>query len=137
MAGFLLQSRLSLGGTDFVGFVHSIQATHSQDEIDDTVFGDTFKNRIAGLQDYSLSVGLRDDLTDDGVDEDVFALWASNPSLAVEWGYLQSFTESATNPEYQCTMMLTNDQAGGGVGEGANRTLQLVISSGSITRDVV
>jgi hypothetical protein len=136
MAHFMLQSRLSLGGTDFAGHVHSLQATHTQAELDDTVFGDTFKNRIAGLQDYQMAIGLKDDVADNDVDEDIFALWASNGALAVQWGYEQSFTETATNPEYQFTAMLLSDQAGGNVGEEAPRSLSIAIASGSITRDV-
>lgn len=136
MAHFMLRSCLSLGGSDMVSHLFSLQATHSQAELDDTVFADTFKNRIAGLQDYAMSVSLHDDLTDNGLDEIIFALWASNGSIAVEWGYLQSFTEAANNPEYQLTMMLLSDQVGGGVGEEANRSVSLAISSGAVTRDV-
>jgi len=74
----MLLSRLSLGGTDFVGHVHSLTANHTQDELDDTTFDDTFHARIAGLQDYQQSVGFLDDLADNDVDEDIFALWATN-----------------------------------------------------------
>lgn len=136
MAHFQLLSRLSLGGTDFAGHLFSLTATHTQAEIDDTIFGDTFRNRICGLQDYEMAIGLRDDIADNEVDEDIFALWASNGSLAVQWGYLQSFTESATNPEYQFTGMLTSDQVGGSVGEGANRQLNVKMAAGDLTRDV-
>jgi hypothetical protein len=136
MAHFMLQSRLSLGGTDFAGHVASMNATHTQKDIDDTVFGDTFENCIAGLQRYEQAITLRDDLTDNEVDEDIFALWSSNGSLAVEWGFLQSFTEAANNPEYQYTAMLLSCQSGGGVGEGASLQLQLRLASGSVTRDV-
>jgi hypothetical protein len=82
-----------------------------------------------------MSVGLHDDITDNLVDEILFAFWASN-SIAVQWGIAQSFTETASNPEYQLTMMLTSDQAGGSVGEEAGRQLSLAIASGSVTRDV-
>lgn len=136
MAHFMLLSRLSLGGTDFVGHVHNLTATHTQAELDDTTFDDTFKARIGGLQDYQQAVGLRDDLADNDVDEDIFALWATNGALAVQWGYLQSFTETATNPEYQYTAIMLSDQVGGGVGEEANRSIQLAIASGTVTRDV-
>ena len=136
MSHFMLQSRLSIGGNDMVGHLTSLTATHSQAELDDTVLGDTFKNRLAGLQDYQLSVGLNDDIADDDLDEDTFALWATNGSLAIQWGYLQSFTESPTNPEYQFTGILLSDQVGGGVGEEAKRQWSIAIASGSLTRDI-
>ena len=141
MAHQLLQCRLGIGGSSFVGHVSSVSATHSQEEIDDTVFVDTFKNWIAGLQEYENAIGLRDDVADNLVDELVFALWAANtsgPGVAVAWGYNIATlgTSTASDPEYQYTGLLLSDQAGGGVGEGANRSLSLKIASGTITRDI-
>ena len=136
MAHLMLASRLSLGGSDMVSHLNSLTATHTQADLDDTVFADTFKNRIGGLQDYQMAAGLLDDLADNDLDEIMFAFWAAN-SIAVQWGYLQSFTESAVNPEYQLTMQLLSDQVGGGVGEEAKRSISLAIASGTLTRDVV
>jgi hypothetical protein len=135
MAHQMLATRLSLGGTDMVSDLHSLTATHTAAELDDTVFADTFKNRIAGLQDYTMQIGLHDDIADNLVDEILFAFWASN-SIAVLWGIAQSFTETANNPEYGLTMMMLSDQAGGSVGEEARRQISLAIASGSVTRDV-
>src|SRR4051812_10105609 len=120
MSHFMLASSISLGGNEMASHLMSLQATHTQADLDDTVFADTFKNRIGGLQDYQMTLGLFDELADNDLDEIMFAIWSSN-STAILWRYLQSATESAVNPEYGFTAILTSDQVGGGVGEEAKR----------------
>lgn len=135
MSHFMLTSSLNLGGTEMSSHLMNLQATHSQADLDDTTFADTFKNRIGGLQDYQMSVGFFDELADNDLDEIMFAFWSSN-SVAIQWRYLQSATESAINPEYGFTGMILNDQVGGGVGEEAKRSVSIAMQSGALTRDV-
>jgi hypothetical protein len=116
-------------------YLNSLSVTHTQADLDDTLFSGTFKARIGGLQDYQMSAGFLDDITDNLLDEIIFAIWSSN-STAVQWRYLQSATETASNPEYQTTMILLSDQVGGGVGEEAKRSCSLSIASGAVVRDV-
>jgi hypothetical protein len=135
LAHFLLASSMNVGAAEFAASdLFSLQATHSQEELDNTIFASTFKGRMGGLQDYQLAVGAFDDLADNALDELVFALWGTTP--VVLWRYLQSATESATNPEYGATMMLTNDQVGGSVGEKAKRQMTFMIASGVLARDI-
>jgi len=116
-------------------YLNSLQVTHSVADLDDTLFSGTFKARLPGLQDYQMSAGFLDDIADNLIDEIMFAFWASN-SIATIWRYTQNATESASNPEYNATMMLLSDQVGGGVGEIAKRSCSLAIASGTVTRDI-
>ncbi len=134
MAHFMLATSASIGGSEMANYLNSFQATHSQADLDDTLFSGSFKARIGGLQDYQANAGYLDDITDNLLDEIVFAWWGTY--LAVQWRYTQSATEGVSNPEYGLTMMLLSDQVGGGVGEEAKRTQSLAISSGTVTRDV-
>lgn len=135
MAHFMLAASMNVGGSEFAASdLFSLQATHSQEELDNTIFASTFKGRLGGLQDYQLAIGAFDDLADNALDELVFALWSTTP--AVQWRYLQSATETATNPEYGATMMLLSDQVGGTVGEKAKRQMQFAIASGVLARDI-
>lgn len=135
MAHFMLAASMNVGGSEFAASdLFSLQATHSQADLDNTIFASTFKARFPGLQDYQLAVGAFDDLADNALDELVFALWATTP--VVLWRYTQSATEGVTNPEYGATMMLLSDQVGGSVGEKAKRQMQFAIASGVVARDI-
>jgi hypothetical protein len=135
MAHFMLASSLSLGGSEMANYLNSLQSTHSQADLDDTLFSGSFKARIGGLQDYQQSAGFLDDYADNLLDEIMFAFWSAN-SIAVQWRYGQNTTETASNPEYGYTAMLLSDQTGGGVGEEAKRSCSLAIASGALTRDI-
>src|SRR6187399_3064107 len=130
MAHFMLATSASIGGSEMANYLNSFQFTHSQADLDDTLFSSTFKARIGGLQDAQASLGYLDDVTDNLLDEIVFAWWGT--PQAVQWRYTQSATEGVSNPEYGLTMLLLNDQVGGGVGEEAKRTQSMAISSGVI-----
>lgn len=136
MAHQMLASRLSLGGSDMVADLFQATLTRTQAELDNTVFANTFKARLSGLKDVQMSVGVFDDIADNLVDEIIDGLFSA-ASVAVVFGIAQSFTESASNPEYQFTGLLFSDQLGGAVGEEAKRNLSLAISSGSLVRDIV
>ena len=134
MSHFMLATSASMGGSEMANYLNSFQANHSQVDLDDTLFSGTFKARLPGLQDYQMTAGFFDDITDNLLDEIVFAWWGT--PQAVLWRYTQSATETANNPEYGLTAMLSSDQAGGGVGEEAKRSQTWLISSGTVTRDI-
>ncbi len=135
MSHQMLASGISLGGSEMTNYLNSLSVTHSQADLDNTLFSDTFKARIGGLQDYQISAGFLDDIADNLIDEIMFAFWSAN-SIATIWRYTQNTTETTSNPEYDATMMLLSDQVGGGVGEIAKRTCSLAIASGSVSRDI-
>ncbi len=132
----MLASGLSLGGGEMTNYLMGLTVTHSQVDLDDTLFSGTFKARIGGLQDYQLAATFADDITDNLIDEIFFAFWSAN-SIAGIWRYTQNTTEGVSNPEYDATLMLLSDQVGGNVGELAKRTCSLAIASGTVTRDIV
>lgn len=136
MSHQMLACRLKLGGSDMVADVFQAQLNRTQAELDNTVFANTWKARISGLKDVQLSASVFDDIADNLVDEIVDGLFTSNPSIAIEFGIAQSFTEGVNNPEYQFTSMILSDSMGGNVGEEAKRALAFAISSGSLVRDI-
>ena len=93
-------SFISLGGTDMSSDGTSISDAHSTDLPEDTSFADTFKQRLIGLQDYQLSLEFNQNYVDDGLDEDLEALKATN--FAVLWRPDDAVVGTG-NPEYQFT----------------------------------
>lgn len=70
----VLKGFLSMGGTNIHPDTLAFNTSHSVELVDDTVFGDTFKQRLIGLQDYQLSFEAENDHADDLLDEDIEAL---------------------------------------------------------------
>ena len=134
MAHFPFNGYISLAAQDQSAHCFQMTVNHTQEEIEDTVFGaPNFKARIVGFQDLELGLQFREELTDDLLDEDVAALFGT--TFAVEYRYKQG-GRSANNPGYTATMMLTQEQAGGTIGAGAQKSITLKIASGSITRNI-
>ena len=126
---------LSLGGEDVSEHLRSIQANHSQDTPEDPVMGDAYKNRLAGVRDYGVTPTFSDDYAAGSLDEIIDGLFGA--PFAVAWRP-KNEAISASNPEFQFTGLLSSDQAGGGFGDAAMRTLgAIMISSGVPTRDIV
>lgn len=139
MAAFtLVDVYLNITGPgDISAYLQQLNVTHSQAEVEasgmTTSGAQPFRERLVGLQDYAMSVVIKDDLADNGIDEDFFALWGT--TFAVAWRY-HNTDISDTNPEYQTTMTLTMEAVGGNVGDLAKRSFNMVIASGVVTRDV-
>jgi hypothetical protein len=127
-------SYLSLGGTVVSTDSTSINPTQSAELQDDTCFGDTFHQRLVGLQDYQLQVELNNDYADDALDEDIEALLGT--SFAVAWKPVAT-TISTSNPEYQFTGAISSINKTHAVGQITKISLTIMIStSAGVTRDV-
>jgi hypothetical protein len=135
MGTFMNQSRLSLGGSDVTTYLHGLNHSHSQADLEATVFGNTYKARTYGLQDMQSKGNLHWSVTDNEIDEIMEALFGS-AAIAVQYGYLQSATETTSNPEYNYTAMLLNLDTGGGAGELAEGSFSVAITTSTLTRDV-
>ena len=112
----------------------SMTWNNTVDAVEDTVWGDTYKQRLVGLGDYGGTFEAFNDHTDNELDEDLEALLRT--SFAVAWKP-NSGAISVTNPEYQFTgtlTALTKTYAHGQVPK-VTGTLVLTTSAG-VTRDV-
>jgi hypothetical protein len=135
MAHFVFKDAyLSLNSSDVSTHLESLSVTHSQETPDDTTMGATFRRFLPGLQTYELEAVFHNDFTDNDLDEDLFALMGT--TFPVAWRPSKTDAISATNPEYQFTGCLGEGSTGGTVGEIDKFTVKIMLSSGTVTRDV-
>lgn len=94
---------ITLGTTDFSSSIAAVTLEVSADEQETTAFGNTFRTRIAGLKDASLTLEWHQDFGADSVDATLWPLLGSE----VSWTILpQGGTVSATNPSYSGTALV-------------------------------
>jgi hypothetical protein len=125
---------LTIGSATLTLDGQSVTISHSVDLVEDSVWGDTWKQRLISLQDYQLSFEALGDQTDDELNEDLDALMGTNVAVAFR---ASSGAIAVTNPEYQFTgavSNLTKTFAHGQVVK-ISGTIMLTTSAG-VTRDV-
>jgi len=130
----VLDGYLTLGGTSIHPDSLSFTVTHNVELVDDTVFGDNFKQKLIGIQDYQLSFEAENDHADDALDEDIEALIATN--FAVAWRASDGAI-STSNPEYQFTGALSSVAKTYAMGQIAKISGTISITTtAAVTRDV-
>jgi hypothetical protein len=96
--------KILLGTADFSESIAAVTLEVSADEQETTAFGDTFRTRIAGLKDASISLDFHQDFGASSVDATLWPLLGSTVSFTVT---PTSGTVSATNPSYTGTALVT------------------------------
>jgi hypothetical protein len=117
---------LTLDGT-------SATLQHSCDLVEDTVWGDTFKQRLVSLQDYQASFEALIDYTDNELDEDLDSLMGTTFAFAFR---PTSSATATTNPEYQFTGGISSLQKAFQLGQIAKVSGAVMLTSGTLVRDV-
>jgi len=114
--------------------VRSITLNHSADSLDETAMGDTFRNRIAGLQDWSLDVELLADFAASKVDATLNALVGGAAAAIVIKA--DNAAVGATNPSWSGNALLESYPiVDGTVGDLATTRVRFV-GAGTLTRAV-
>jgi len=94
---------ITLGTTDFSSSIAAVTLEVSADEQETTAFGNSFRTRIAGLKDASLTLEWHQDFGADSVDATLWPLLGSEVSFTI---LPQGGTVSATNPSYSGTALV-------------------------------
>jgi predicted secreted protein len=87
---------------------------------------------IGGLKSGTLSLEIMDDVADDQIDEDFYALLGTVVAFTVK---LNNAGISVNNPEYQGSVLINSHSIGGAVGDLATKSYSFPIT-GAITRDI-
>ena len=98
---------ISVNGTDFSSSIAALTLDITAEEPDTTAFGSTYRTRIAGLKDASVSIDFHQDFGASSVDATLFPLLGSNATVVV---LPTSGTVSATNPSYTFECLVTQYQ---------------------------
>lgn len=125
---------ITIGTANFSTSIAAVTLDISTDEQETTAFGDTYRTRIAGLRDASLTIDFHQDFGAGAVDATLFPLLGSAVSFSIK---PTSGTVTATNPSYSGTALVTQYQPfAGSVGDLATLSVTWPVS-GAVTRGTV
>ena len=116
MAKFYAQDyKITIGTTVISDSIASVTLDITADEVETTSFGSTYRTRIGGLRDGSVSFDFHQDFGAGSVDALLFPLMGSTVAVRIA---PTSGTVTAVNPEYRFTALCTQYQPyAGAVGD--------------------
>lgn len=122
---------VSINGTDFSQNLNSVELALEADDLETTAFGTTFRTRIGGLKQASLTLNFMQDFGSGSVDQVLSPLLATLATVVVK---PTSGTVTATNPSYSMTALVTQySPFASSVGDIASLSVTFPIS-GTVTR---
>jgi hypothetical protein len=95
---------VSISGTDFSASLNSVELTEEADNLETTAFGSTWRTRIGGLKQASLTLNFMQDFAAGSVDAVLNPLLGSIATVVIK---PTSGTVTATNPSYTMTALVT------------------------------
>ena len=127
MAKFFAQDyKVTIGTTVLSSSIASVTLDITTDEVETTAFGSTYRTRIGGLKDASVSLDFHQDFGAGSVDALLFPLMGSTVAVAIA---PTSGTVTATNPEYRFNALVTQYQPfAGAVGDLATLSITWPVS---------
>lgn len=134
MAVYALTSQVTvINSVDYSDHLKSSTLTLDAAQLDTTDFASGgWVEMIGGLKSGTLALNFMDDVADNDVDEELFALLGTVVTFTVK---ATSSAISASNPEYQGSVLITGHSIGGDVGALAQKSLTFP-TSGAIVRDI-
>jgi hypothetical protein len=132
MAKFYAQDyKITVGTAILSEDIASVTLDITADEVETTAFGSTYRTRIGGLKDASVSLDFHQDFGAGSVDSLLFPLMGSTVAVKIA---PTSGTVTATNPEYRFTALVTQYQPfAGAVGDLATLSVTWPVS-GEVVR---
>ena len=132
MAKFFAQDyKITIGTAILSEDIASVTLDITSDEVETTAFGSTYRTRIGGLKDASVSLDFHQDFGAGSVDALLFPLMGSTVAVKIA---PTSGTVTATNPEYRFTALVTQYQPfAGAVGDLATLSVTWPVS-GEVVR---
>lgn len=122
---------VSVNGTDFSQNLNSVELAIEADDLETTAFGTTFRTRIGGLKQASLTLNFMQDFGSGSVDQVLSPLLATLATVVIR---PTSAAVSATNPAYGMTALVTQySPFASSVGDIASLSVTFPIS-GTVTR---
>lgn len=124
--------QIEIGADDFTESLASCTLEISVDEQETTSFSDSYRTRIGGLKDASLTLDFHQDFGSGGVDETLFPLLGQTVTFKIT---PTSGAISATNPAYEGSALVTSySPFANSVGDLATLSVTWPVT-GEVTRD--
>jgi hypothetical protein len=132
LAKFYAQDyKVTVGTTVLSDSVASVTLDITTDEVETTAFGSSYRTRIGGLKDASVSLDFHQDFGAGSIDSLLFPLMGSTVAVKIA---PTSGTVTATNPEYRFNALVTQYQPfAGAVGDLATLSITWPVS-GDVVR---
>lgn len=132
MAKFYAQDyKITVGTAVLSTSLASVTLDITTDEVETTAFGSTYRTRIGGLKDASVSLDFHQDFGAGSIDSLLFPLLGSTVAIKIA---PTSGTVTATNPQYEFDALVTQYQPfAGAVGDLATLSVTWPVS-GAVTR---
>jgi hypothetical protein len=132
LAKFYAQDyKVTIGTTVLSTSIASVTLDITTDEVETTAFGSSYRTRIGGLKDASVSLDFHQDFGAGAVDALLFPLMGSTVAVKIA---PTSGTVTATNPEYRFDALVTQYQPfAGAVGDLATLSVSWPVS-GEVVR---
>jgi len=118
---------ISINGTSFSASLAAATLDITAEEQDVTSFGSSFRSRIGGLKDASLSLDFHQDFAAASVDATLFPLLGTQATVVIK---PTSGTATATNPAYSFNCLVTQYQPfASSIGDLATTAISWPVSS--------
>jgi hypothetical protein len=95
---------VSINGTNFADSLNSVELAEEADNLETTAFGSTWRTRIGGLKQASLTLNFMQDFAAGSVDATLNPLLGSIATVVIK---PTSGTVTSTNPTYTMTALVT------------------------------
>ena len=95
---------VSINGTDFSTSLNSVELSQEADDLETTAFGSSWRTRIGGLKQASLTLNFMQDFAAGSVDATLNPLLGSIATVVIVG---TSGTVTSTNPSYSMTALVT------------------------------
>ena len=95
---------VSINGTDFSTSLNSVELSQEADDLETTAFGSSWRTRIGGLKQASITLNFMQDFAAGSVDATLNPLLGSIATVVIK---PTSGTVSSTNPTFTMTALCT------------------------------
>ena len=96
--------KITINGTDFSTNLNSVELAQEADDLETTAFGQSWRSRIGGLRNATLTLNFMQDFAAGSVDATLNPLLGSIATVIIQSA---SGTVSATQPKYTATCLVT------------------------------
>ena len=123
---------VTINGANFSNDLAAVTLDITSEEQETTAFGSTFRSRVGGLKDASITLDFHQDFGAASVDATLWPLLGTNATVVIK---PTSGTATATNPAYSGVFLVTEYQPyASSVGDLATLSVSWPLASGSVTR---
>ena len=133
MAKFVAKDyKITINGADFSSSLASVTLSLTAEEQETTAFGGTYRSRISGLRDASISLDFHQDFGATAVDATLYPLLGSEATVVV---VPTTASIGSTNPGFSAVYLVTEySPFDSSVGDLATLSVSWPIASGTVTR---